>query len=354
MINLLIVLLNLFTKKGKKMLNNQDFAQFRAKSLGGSDVAAILGLSPYRSAVDVWMEKTGKPIEMKDSLPLRFGSFAEEFVASEYSRHTGYSLINHPYAITHPSYPYFGGHIDRFVTKASITPSSDIAKLEYARGQLTAIDGAVIEKLLECKTANPFMQQQWGDAGTDQVPLPYLCQCLWYMAITQVNQTDLAVLFGNADFRIYHIARDLQLEQMLLEKADYFWNQYVLKDAPPPAQSEADYQSLFTKTTLAKSVEASSELVKSIGHISKVQQRIDQGEEELSKIKQQVMATLQDAEILTYQGKTLATWKAPKPSVRLDAKQLEKDHPALVAQYQNASQSTRRLLIKPVLSQEAT
>ncbi len=51
------------------MLNNQDFALLRAKSLGGSDIGALLGFSKYRSAVDVWMEKTGKDIAIRDSLP---------------------------------------------------------------------------------------------------------------------------------------------------------------------------------------------------------------------------------------------------------------------------------------------
>ncbi len=97
------------------MLNNQDFALLRPKSLGGSDIGAILGLSKYRSAVDVWMEKTGKEIAVKDSLPLRFGQFAEEFVAFEYALATGLSLANHDAAVCHPVYQFMYGLIDRFV-----------------------------------------------------------------------------------------------------------------------------------------------------------------------------------------------------------------------------------------------
>ena len=66
------------------MLNNQDFANLRAKSLGGSDIGAILGFNRYRSAVDVWMEKTDRAVHDADSLPIRFGTFAEEFVANDY------------------------------------------------------------------------------------------------------------------------------------------------------------------------------------------------------------------------------------------------------------------------------
>ena len=76
------------------MLINQDFSVDRSKYIGGSDIGAILGLSRFRSPLEVWMEKTGKEVKKLDSLPLRFGSFAEAFVASEYSRATGFDLIH--------------------------------------------------------------------------------------------------------------------------------------------------------------------------------------------------------------------------------------------------------------------
>ena len=60
------------------------------------------------------------------------------------------------------------------------------------------------------------------------------------------------------------------------------------------------------------------------------------------------MGQMQDAEVLTYTGKTLATWRAPKPSTRLDAKRLADEHPEWVTPYQVPVQSSRRLLIKQV------
>lgn len=73
------------------MLINQDFSVDRSKFIGGSDIGPILGLSRYRSPLEVWLEKTGREAKRVDSLPLRFGSFAEEFIASEYSRATGFA-----------------------------------------------------------------------------------------------------------------------------------------------------------------------------------------------------------------------------------------------------------------------
>ena len=307
------------------MLINQDFSLDRSKYLGGSDIGAILGLSRFRSPLEVWMEKTGKGLKKLDSLPLRFGSFAEEFVASEYSRSTGFDLIHDESIYVHPEYSFMSAHIDRFVLEND-SPSPS--------------------RILECKTANPFSLGDWGEVGSDEVPLSYLCQCIWYMAITNLNRVDLAVLFGNSDFRIYEISRDLELESTILQKANFFWNEYVLKDVPPPAQSEQDCQTLFSKGDPAKSVEAKIETLELTKRLHLLNHEIDVREEEISNMKQSIMNQMGAAETLTYQGKVLATWKAPKPSYRLDSKTLEQEHPEIASLYKIPVQNSRRLVIK--------
>ena len=312
------------------MLINQDFALTRAKCLGGSDIGAILGLSKWRSPVDVWMEKTGRYTQTLNSLPLRFGSFAESFIATEYEQATNTSLVIHEPAVIHPQYSYLQGHIDRFICSGLLF--NDLGQLQAS-------------KVLECKTANVFSQSEWGDIGTDQVPMPYLVQCLWYLMLTGLEQADLAVLLGNADFRIYEIHRDLELEEMLLSKAVQFWENHVLADKPPPAKSETDLRTLFPKS-VGKEVEASSGSCDLIKKLQELNQQIDHYENEISNIKQNIMNQMQEAEILTYQGQVLATWKSPKASTRLDAKKLEKEHPEIIQAYQMPVTNSRRLIIK--------
>ncbi|QWE27137.1 YqaJ viral recombinase family protein [Polynucleobacter sp. AP-Ainpum-60-G11] len=309
------------------MLINQDFSVDRSKYIGGSDIGAILGLSRYRSPLEVWMEKTGKENKKLDSLPLRFGSFAEEFVASEYARATGFELIHDESIYIHRQHSFMSAHMDRFVLEeGSKSPT----------------------RILECKTANPVSSGDWGEVGSDEVPLAYLCQCIWYMAITNINKVDLAVLFGNSDFRIYEIARDLELENTILQKANLFWNDYVLKDLPPPAQSEADCQALFSKGDPTKSIEAIAQTLELTKRLQMLNSEIDVREEEISTIKQNIMNQMGEAESLTYQGKVLATWKAPKPSFRLDSKRLELEHPEIANNYKMPVQNSRRLVIKQI------
>ena len=315
------------------MLNNQDFTQDRTKYLGGSDIGAILGLSPYKTALDVWLEKTGKHTNQVDNLPIRFGTFAESFVASEYARATGTTLIEYSKAISHPQYAYLQGHIDRFIT-------SDSSELFKEDGTCAA------SHLLECKTANPFTQSQWGEAGSDEVPMSYLAQCHWYLCMTQLERCDLAVLFGNSDFRIYQIARDRELESTLLDAALTFWQSHVLTDLPPDAKTIGDYQKLFTKEVAGKTLEATEQTRLLIESTKELNAVIDIKEQELEQIKKLLMQEMQEAQELTYQGKTLATWKKPKASFRFDSKRFESEHPELFPLFQTPIQNSRRLVIK--------
>jgi predicted phage-related endonuclease len=155
-------------------------------------------------------------------------------------------------------------------------------------------------------------------------------------------------LFGNTDFRIYEIKRDLELEEMILERARSFWEDHVLKDAPPKPQSESDLRSLFPKTETGKAVVATSETIELIKKLQSIQTQIESHEQEVSALKQGIMSQMQDAELLILDGKTIATWKTPKPSLRVDTKRLTEDHPDIIAQYQVESASSRRLVIKGV------
>ncbi|QWD18359.1 hypothetical protein G6696_01710 [Polynucleobacter paneuropaeus] len=306
------------------MLINQDFTVDRSKYLGGSDIGGILGVSRFRTPLEVWLEKTGKEVATKDSLPLRFGSFAESFIADEYARATSHQLLHDDSAHIHPQYSYFSAHIDRFVLDENKFPI----------------------KILECKTANAYAKSKWGQVGSDEVPLSYLAQVAWYQAITDIDQADLAVLFSNSDFRIYSIERDKALEGLIIQKADYFWNEYVLKDIPPPPTNEADCQLLFSKGNSELRVEANLELYKLSTKLHHLNSKITECEEQVSTIKQSLMNAMGEAESLYYQGYLLATWKAPKPSYRFDGKRIEQELPEVYEQYRIPVQNSRRLVVK--------
>jgi predicted phage-related endonuclease len=284
--------------------------------------------------MDVWLEKTGKRVDRKDSFALRFGSFAESFIADEYALLTGEKLVDHPHGLIHPKHSFCVGHIDRFILDQPDLP------LFTADGALNA------KKLLECKTANHYSQANWGEPGSDAIPLPYLCQCLWYLGITNLAEIDVTVLLGGSDLQIYTITRDLEIESLMFEKAAIFWTERVQKDMPPKPQSIGDCQALFKRASVGKSIEANPQTIALIQQLKSLEAQAQGNEEQIESTKQQLMETMADAEVLTYIGTPIITWKAPKPSYRIDTKRLSLEHPELVKAYQNPIQSSRRFAVK--------
>jgi predicted phage-related endonuclease len=135
---------------------------------------------------------------------------------------------------------------------------------------------------------------------------------------------------------------------MVIRKAIAFWQEHVLKDIAPPAISEQDCHTLFSEGDASKSIEAKSEIPELTKRLQILHSEIEVREEEISYIKQNIMNQMQGAETLTYQGKVLATWKAPKPSFRLDSKRLELEHPDIASSYKVPVQNSRRLVVKQI------
>lgn len=313
----------------------------RPFGIGGSDVAAILGLSPYKSAVELWSELVSRqPSQQRDMLHLRFGQFAESFVASEYERQTGLTTISRPGTIFHRQHGYMFGHIDRFV-------------LQGKGGQAVDVQGIKIDDLgplrvLECKTASAFSRSGWGEPGTDRVPAQYLVQCAWYMALTGCEVADLAALIGNSELRVYSIKRDMQLEGLILLQAQRFWCDHVLAQCPPDPASPTDAALLFPKDAPGTLAEATPAVLAKVREYAGLSGRLQRMSQECERLRTEILAYIGSRERLTHRGRTLATWRCPRPSQRLDAKSLSAAHPEIAREFTHTVIGGRRFLLKDV------
>lgn len=306
----------------------------RSHGIGGSDIAALLGLSPYKTPLELWAEKVGHPgIKETQAIHLRFGQHVEPFIAREYERSTGLVTHLYPKTLTHPVHEFMYGHIDRFVTPSNQGSSSDheIPKTDT---------------LLECKSASVYNRDQWGEPGTEQVPSSYLLQCAWYMAITGCTKADIAVLLGNQDFRVYRITRDTELENMLIDQAKKFWEEYVRPCVAPPPQSVNDARILYPYDKLGQRADASQELYAAHQKYQKLSAELTRISDELDAIKSHIMTAMGPAQELIYGGKVLATWKNSKPAKRLDTQALKAAHPEVAEKFMVEGVVSRRFCIK--------
>lgn len=201
-------------------MNREEWLRDRRKGLGGSDAPALLGLSPWASAMDVWVEKTGRapksdPDPDREFL-LDLGTAVEPFIAKRYERETGRITRSVPGVMRHPLHEVILGTPDRLVVGEK-------------RG-------------VELKSEIQF-QDRFGDPGTDDVPDWYRVQCAHYMAITGFESWDIALLHGGTRFGIYPIDRDPVAENSLIEFELDWWDRHVVKDTPP----EIDGSSAWTR-----------------------------------------------------------------------------------------------------------
>jgi putative phage-type endonuclease len=306
----------------------------RPFGIGGSDIGAILGLSPYKTAFQVWSEKVDQFSQAsRDALHLRFGHHIEPFIAQEYEKVTGTKTAAHQQTLFHPKHPFLYGHIDRFVLAEGVTQP-------LAEGQVTC------STILECKSASIFNRHEWGEPGTDEIPPAYHAQCAWYMAITDCSRVDVAVLLGNQDFRIYVVKRDLELEARLIARALDFWQNHVLCKQAPKPETEADIRNLYSQETPDTEISADASFLETLFCYEEINAQANAITTKCEALKHEILIRMADAEKITYNGKVVATWKSSKGARRLDTKALSQAHPELADKFSFQAPGSRRFVFK--------
>ena len=300
--------------------NKQKWLEERKTYLGGTDISAVIGVNPYRTALDVYLDKTSSDtVLQQDNEAMYWGRTLEDIVLNEYSKRTGVNII-----------PPMGTHYDikhRFLA--------------------CNIDGWVENGIiLECKTAGARTADQWGEEGTDEIPESYLCQVAWYCAITGAHRADIAVLMGGQDFRIYTYHANQNFQDKLIQAGVDFWQSHVLKLCPPPATNTQDLVKLYRKTN-EQHIEANETILQIAHNLKDMMIAKKILDEDIKKAQFQIQDFMREYDVLTdHEGKAIVTWKNRKCSDKLDAKALKQSFPEIYSQHLTTSKPTRTFLIK--------
>lgn len=307
------------------MSNTAQFHRERQKGLGGSDIAAVLGLHPWKSPLDVWMEKTGRQAGDVSNLQVELGTLFERDIAEMYSRRTGYKIRQRKRPYIHREYPILIGHVDRL-----------------------AEGGPVVECKMTSERAanNPDL---WGEEWTDEIPQYYLTQVLHYLGLSGRDLGDIPVLFGNRDYRIYRVERDQSLIDDLWQQCVQWWDDHVQQDIPPAPRSEADVKSLYPESR-DRVVIASKKTVDAVRELAQIQQQRKELEKREKDCRDLVTPEIGEAEQLAdVDGTTLATYKSAKPAQKTDWKAVAREAGAsseIIERHTTEKPGSRRLLVK--------
>jgi putative phage-type endonuclease len=294
---------------------DQEWHAIRRSGIGGSDTAAVLGLSKWRTPLQVYYEKIGEADPIVETEPMRWGKVLEPVLIQEYANKTG-RVVNKPSGVIRlADHPHFIANLDGFTE-----------------------DGRV----LEIKTARSA--DNWGDEGTDEVPTDYFLQVQHYMAVTGMQVTDIAVLIGGSDFRIYEVEADPELHQMMLKQGAEFWKR-VQEATPPDPINKADIIQ-FTKV-INKSKTATEEIIKTVADLKTVKASLKLLENEEEELKSTIQAFMAGCDTLVdLEEKVIATWKSAKAAELFDKDRFEKDQADLYKKYAKTGKPSRRFNLK--------
>jgi len=301
-----------------------EWLEARRQGIGGSDAAAVMGLSPYKSAYELWLEKRGELQEedLSDNEAVHFGTVLEDVVATEYARRTGRKVSRVNCILQHPEHPYMLANLDRRVV-----------------GE---------RRILECKTADRFTLPMWGEAGTDQVPDHYHLQVTHYMAVTGAEVADLAVLIGGNEFRIYTIERDQELIDMVYDQEAEFWR--MVQDGGPPDVDGSAATSALLKRLYPSSTGARIDLPGDGGawveKLREAKQDVEWATSRLDEAKHRIQVLAGEASEIFVGDRLVATWRQSKDRSAFDQAAFKSAHPDLFKQFSAARPGPRTFLIK--------
>ena len=306
-----------------RTLDRQQWLSVRQGGIGSSDAAAAVGLCPYKSQLELWMEKTGRtraedaPPGMDD--PRYWGTLLEPYVAVAYSQQTGRKVRKVNAVLQHPTFPYMLANIDR-----EVVGSSEV-------------------QILECKTAGEWGSKRWQDGVPEYIQL----QVQHQLAVTNQQAADVAVLLCGQRLEIHRIERDEEVIARLMVLEARFW-QYVTTDTEPPADgSESSGQALrqlYPGGGNTLDFCEDRELSDTFAELVALKDELDIRGKDAERLKQTLQQAMGDAARAVFATGEV-TYKRAQDGTSFDTKRLAQDHPDLVARYRVPKPGARRFLI---------
>lgn len=307
-------------------LDREDWLTVRKRGIGSSDAASAVGLNPYKSQLELWMEKTGRDTNLPkvdpqdQSSPMYWGTLLESIVAAHYTMRSGHKVRRINAVLQHPNEAWMLANIDREVIGAS-----DV-------------------QILECKTAGINGVRLWREGVPEYVQL----QVMHQLAVTGKQAADVAVLICGQDLQIHRIERDDAMISRLIELERAFWH-HVETDTPPPADgsdsADLALRALYPHDS-GQTIDLSDDLEMSaaFSDLLAIRQVLTTNGQLEAQLKQRIQQRLGDATKAVFQNGDI-TWKRSKDGTGLDTATLLKDQPDLLSRYSMVKPGSRRFLV---------
>jgi len=299
-----------------KGLDKKEWLMYRKRGIGGSDAGAVCGLNPYRTAMQVYEDKTMDTIEEFDNEAMRQGREFEDYVARRFMEATGKKVRRSNFMYYDETYPFMLADVDRMIVGENAG--------------------------LECKTASPYLADKWKDG---EIPISYQIQCHHYMSVCDADAWYIAVVIYGREFRYYRIERDEEALSDLRQIEQNFWENHVLKRRlPKPDGSELVDQVIsgYFRQSM-KETKPLTGFDEKLNRRQELELLLDEMTTEKKQIEQELKLYLGEAEAAE-NANYRVSWKSVS-SQRIDEKRLKEERPEVYEQYRKTL-NFRRFTVK--------
>lgn len=265
-------------------------ARFTPGRIGGSDIAGILGVSPFKTALSVWLQKTGREPAKPSTMAQTWGLRLEKPILEAWRNAT-----------------------------EGVEQYSDVACLITRDGwkvaspdALAIVDG--LTTIVEAKTVSAWQSAEWDN----DIPEFYLTQGLWYLHVTGFERLDYIVLIGGQEPRIFSVLTEEYPEYitLIVEAVERWRETYLLADNPPPALPPVDYSALnwaYSESDIQSEIDR-----KIIDGYVRAKLAEAEAKAAAESAGTRLKETLKEATVGLVGGQKAVTWKAPRTSTAAD------------------------------------
>lgn len=211
----------------------------RRQGVGASELGVLMGVDPWRTPLDIWLEKRGELPPQEDSEPALMGRLLEPVVAQRYAMHC--ELEGVPITLT----------------QGVTTRHPD--GLLYATPDFVVTSQGEEAWLLECKTKSWRTAQSFGEPGTDLVPPEILCQVIAQQGCTGITgRVDVGVLIDGRQFKVYTVGWDAELWATMVGVATEWWQRHIVDGNEPDASGQSAKRYMARRFAVAADTVAES------------------------------------------------------------------------------------------------
>lgn len=199
-----------------------DWHAARAAGIGGSEIAAVMGISPYESRFSLWHRKQGLIAPVEESEEMYWGKVHEPGICARFAALHPSLLVSEAPTYADAEHPWMIANPDRLIVPTPGAPH--------------------LVEIVEAKTARD--DHGWGKAGTDDIPVHYRAQCLWYMRVLRVTRCWVAVLIAGSEYREYVIEYDPAEADLMVAAGAEFMQSLAAGDRPDIDGHSATFQTI--------------------------------------------------------------------------------------------------------------